>query len=339
MNPTRAKLFLYSLLWLVTILCPKSVCAEGLAAGTLIATQDGLCPIETLTPGATVTSCTWFGQPTTAKITKITRTSITRFVELIVQGQHYTIDADQKFYLANKKAWKKAHTLCAGDMLLGVHGQTARIEAVHCCTTETPIELYTLSVTPYHNFCISCDEFITHNMDYVLTAQQSALVLAASTTLALSCPVVLAIQGGCLAALGITLIVEHIQEQNKHKQFNAFAAAHQQSGNKTRSCSSPLIPPQDPEEEEKSFFEKLKIRSDKEVVSKRFGKIYRDPKTKLWWSRDNAHHSGPHYKVFKEGARGFEWQFDADTLGQTIINKHKGPIGRFISYKEVVFLR
>jgi hypothetical protein len=33
--------------------------------------------------------------------------------------------------------------------------------------------------------------------------------------------------------------------------------------------------------------------------------MYRDPLTGLWWSKDMAEHSGLHYKVFKEAARGF----------------------------------
>lgn len=66
--------------------------------------------------------------------------------------------------------------------------------------------------------------------------------------------------------------------------------------------------------------------------------MYRDPQTKLWWSRDTGGHGGSSYKVFREGARGFDWVFDADTVGNKIIGKHKGPIGAFIPYKEVIFL-
>jgi hypothetical protein len=43
------------------------------------------------------------------------------------------------------------------------------------------------------------------------------------------------------------------------------------------------------------------------------------------------------YKAFKEGSKGLEWLFDADGVGQKIIDKHKGPIGKFIPYKELIF--
>ena len=102
------------------------------------------------------------------------------------------------------------------------------------------------------------------------------------------------------------------------------------------SCSSGGDPnDNDPDED---FFEKLKKRADKKARSLKFGMMYRDPLTGLWWSKDMAGHSGLHYKVFKEAARGFAWLFDANSIGEMIIEKHKGPIGTFISYTEVVFL-
>ncbi len=100
-----------------------------------------------------------------------------------------------------------------------------------------------------------------------------------------------------------------------------------------------FIPPEDPEDDddEDDFFKKLKKRSDKKVRSKRFGNLYRDPATGLWWSRDTAGHGGPHSKVFKKGSTSFEWQYDADLRGLPILAKHKGPIGLSIPFKEVIF--
>ena len=64
--------------------------------------------------------------------------------------------------------------------------------------------------------------------------------------------------------------------------------------------------------------------------------MYQDPKTKLWWSKDRGGHGGSIFKVFKEQAKGLEWFFDADELGNQIVAKHKGPIGFFIPYKELI---
>ena len=77
-------------------------------------------------------------------------------------------------------------------------------------------------------------------------------------------------------------------------------------------------------------------------MHRHFGKFYKDSQTKLWWSKakgGNSAHSGPHYKVFKEGAKGLNWVFDSNLLGEVIEGKNKGPIGKFIPYKELIFLR
>jgi hypothetical protein len=80
------------------------------------------------------------------------------------------------------------------------------------------------------------------------------------------------------------------------------------------------------------------LLSFKAARTNKFGKIYRDHKTNLWWSKDTSNYGGSYYKVFRERAKGLEWQFDADSLGNAITNKHKGPTGLFIPYKEVIFL-
>lgn len=85
------------------------------------------------------------------------------------------------------------------------------------------------------------------------------------------------------------------------------------------------------------WFKKLKNDADKMARHQQFGKFYRDSQTKLWWSKSNAPHAGPHYKVFQERATGLEWVWDVDLLGK-VMNKHKGPIGRFIPYRELIFL-
>jgi hypothetical protein len=55
------------------------------------------------------------------------------------------------------------------------------------------------------------------------------------------------------------------------------------------------------------------------------------------WSKDLGTHGGSIFKVFQETAKGFEWVFDAAKNGAQIAAKHKGPTGRFIPYKDVIF--
>lgn len=84
------------------------------------------------------------------------------------------------------------------------------------------------------------------------------------------------------------------------------------------------------------FFKNLKKNRARKAQVNGFGNFYKNPKTGLWWSKDTAGHSGPHYKVFKETVRGFFHQCDVDLLGE-VIDKHKGPTGVFISIKDIIF--
>lgn len=42
----------------------------------------------------------------------------------------------------------------------------------------------------------------------------------------------------------------------------------------------------------------------------------------------------PGWKVYKETDRGLEWIADADKYGKFLDDKHKGPVGRLIPWKE-----
>jgi hypothetical protein len=74
---------------------------------------------------------------------------------------------------------------------------------------------------------------------------------------------------------------------------------------------------------------------DKVVKHNIFKKIYRDPKTGLWWAKDISGHGGSKWKVFKETKKGLEWFKDADKYGNFIVGKHKGSIGKFIPWSEL----
>jgi hypothetical protein len=137
---------------------------------------------------------------------------------------------------------------------------------------------------------------------------------------------------------------EFIAEQEKNnfivaqKKKDSMLDIIKKEQEKQKSTCSSGGDPNNNDPDDENFFENLKKRADKKARSIKFGMMYRDPKTGLWWSKDMAGHSGLHYKVFREAAKGFRWLFDANSIGEMIIEKHKGPIGRFIPYSEVVFL-
>lgn len=88
--------------------------------------------------------------------------------------------------------------------------------------------------------------------------------------------------------------------------------------------------------EDKDFFEKLKKSANKKFRHPIFKKIYRDPKSGYWWSRCRGpNHGGDHYKMFIERKQGLEWVCDVDLLGE-VMKKHKGPVGKFIPWKDLI---
>ena len=107
----------------------------------------------------------------------------------------------------------------------------------------------------------------------------------------------------------------------------------------TNICTSggPNDPKKPKDDDKDDFFKKLKLRSDKKVRTNRFGNMYRDPATKLWWAKDLAKHGGSCYKVFKETATAFEWVFNADNVGNKIVGQHKSAIGIYIPFKDVIW--
>jgi hypothetical protein len=89
-------------------------------------------------------------------------------------------------------------------------------------------------------------------------------------------------------------------------------------------------------------------RHDKAMYSDKYqAKYYRDPKTGLWWSQDNAKHGGKWkqdgkvihdgsaWKVYKYGHDGLRWYKDADKYGQFIEGKHKSEVGEFIPWADL----
>jgi hypothetical protein len=123
-----------------------------------------------------------------------------------------------------------------------------------------------------------------------------------------------------------------LAKNKKHAASNVT----QNNSKKQSSIQTPNIkgPDKDPDDD---WFEKLKKVAKRKALHRKFKKFYKDPQTDLWWSKDNgSSHAGPHYKVFQERATYLEWIRDIDLLGK-VMEKHKGPIGQIIPFKELIF--
>lgn len=69
----------------------------------------------------------------------------------------------------------------------------------------------------------------------------------------------------------------------------------------------------------------------------RWGTSYAEHATTgLWWSKDVAGHGKSVWKVFTQEGDALHWLADADEFGDFILNKHKGPTGLVIPFKDLV---
>ena len=104
--------------------------------------------------------------------------------------------------------------------------------------------------------------------------------------------------------------------------------------------------PEDKDDHKETKFKwEVKNKQDADKISRheKFGNFYRDPEQKIgnnriWWSKDQAQHGGSVNKVFKETGRGLEHIADVDEFGN-VMSKHKSPIGKEISWKELIGIK
>lgn len=83
-------------------------------------------------------------------------------------------------------------------------------------------------------------------------------------------------------------------------------------------------------------------RYDKVKYSDKYNaKYYRDPKAlsesnkRLWWTKDNSKHGGSSWKLYRETDKGLIHYKDVDKYGKYMPDKHKGPTGEKIQWKDL----
>lgn len=296
---------------LLVFLMLSAVADGGFIAGTLVKTPSGYVKIEYLREQDTLV-CYDFknSRQKNCDILSIRKKIVLDPVVIELFGQKIVAASNQKIYFPKIKQWLDVFTL--------------KNYKLFCCGIESTydlgysIECYEISVKECHNFYITTEDILVHN---VVLPVVVAFIGASVPTIISS-----------IATLGAGALVIGSSLLRRKKSRNDYLESQEQDFNRSGSPGN-----QDPEDSEGvNFFERIKARADKKARTKRFGNVYRDPETKLWWSKDRANHGGSAYKVFKEGSKGLEWLFDADVRGNPIVGKHKGPIGFVLPYKDLI---
>ncbi|MCX5922987.1 MAG: Hint domain-containing protein [Candidatus Dependentiae bacterium] len=287
----------------------------GFAAGTAVKIPGGYASIEQLKSGDIVYSITKSGDCFLSKVKKTTSYFLSRAVLISIGDDVIVTAPQQKFYDPEKHVWRKAKHLPKSMPLLSGHKNIVIIDEIGFLDGE--IELFDIQLDYQHTFFIGTQNIVVHNFPPFFIGFSIAF-------------------GGGISFEGIYLGVciagwwlsTKLLKRDKGEKYNP----------KFSMSSSPAYAG-GPDPEDDDWFERLKNNYAKKAQSKNFGNMYKDPKTNLWYSKDRGGaraHGGEHYKVFKETAKGFEFVFEVDKLGNQI-NKHKGPIGMFIPYSDIIF--
>lgn len=297
-------------LFLLFFLQYAIIISTGFSAETLVKTPQDYKAIKDLKQYDFVVCYDYINnQQKNRTITNIQKKTISKYLKIKLPDQSIITNSLQQFYFPSIKKWLTILTAIKKKLL----PQDARLFSLK--TISDDIELYEITIEEFHNFYITHQDILVHNniATLVLTIGQHAVV-----------PALARIGCGILAGFGIS-------------RFNKKQKNYVQNDNLQPILPNNLVPENDPQEpQEKNFFEKIKLIADRIVRSNEFGKFYRDPNTKLWWSKDRANHGGSMFKVFREQAKGLEWLYDADAFGNPILQKNKDPIGIFISFKDLI---
>ena len=150
-----------------TVICGSYYAAKGgnvcFVEGTLVQSEQGPIPIETVTVGTMV----WAWDEETGDVTlkEVVETYINESDELVhifVNGEEIVCTPSHPFY-SPVKGWIDAVRLRAGDILVLVNGEYVVVEKVQHEILEAPVTVYNFQVEDYHTYYVTDTGVLVHN--------------------------------------------------------------------------------------------------------------------------------------------------------------------------------
>ena len=150
-----------------TAICGSYYAAKGgnvcFVAGTLVQTEQGAIPIETVTVGTMVWA--WDEGTGDVALKEVVETYVNETDELVhvfVNGEEIVTTSAHPFY-SPVKGWTDAVHLRAGDILVLVNGEYVIVEKVQHEILETPVTVYNFQVEDYHTYYVADAGVLVHN--------------------------------------------------------------------------------------------------------------------------------------------------------------------------------
>ena len=132
-------------------------------AGTLVATKNGLVPIEDIEPGDLVWATdVETGETALKEVVQLFRNETEEWVHITVNGEKITCTPEHPFYVP-QKGWTSAVDLRAGDILVMLNGEYVVVEQVQHELLETSETTYNFEVEDFHTYYVGINNVFTHN--------------------------------------------------------------------------------------------------------------------------------------------------------------------------------
>ncbi len=132
-------------------------------AGTPVAAQDGLVPIEEIQPGDLVWATNEeTGETELKEVVQIFRNETEEWVHVTVNGEKITCTPNHPFY-SPVKGWTSAINLRAGDILVMLNGEYVVVEQVQHELLESPETTYNFEVADFHTYYVGDKPVLVHN--------------------------------------------------------------------------------------------------------------------------------------------------------------------------------
>ena len=143
-----------------------NACSNGecFREGTLVATADGLKPIEDIEVGDKVLAYDQHtGKQAYKKVTRLFRNKTDKWYHVHVNEQDIVCTAGHPFYVADLETFVPAKDLKVGQSVLLADGTCAVIEEIRVQKLRMPETTYNFEVEDYHTYYVSDDKVLVHN--------------------------------------------------------------------------------------------------------------------------------------------------------------------------------
>ena len=150
-------------------------------AGTMVATEDGHKPIETIEVGDYV----WATDEKTGEtsLKQVVNTFInetTAVTHVTINGEVITSTQTHPYYVVGR-GWTLAGSLQAGDILVMLNGEKVVLELVQHEILETPVTTYNFEVADFHTYYVGTNNVLVHNKCKVQISQKLEYVFGNAT--------------------------------------------------------------------------------------------------------------------------------------------------------------